>query len=384
MQMLQRINLQNAAQDLFLQTAIPRRQRMGTKTYADGGASNFDLPQSGLASMLMVTIRGTIVITGNVTAGTWKAGPNPFPWGIVKSLQLASNQSLLLRSMSGWSNYKWLRNRYGFDPLAALGTQYASALSASIGAGVAPSIVPGANVAAGTYNVAMSFPVPISYNSRQTAGMLILQSNAVKYTLSLNWAQIASGVSATGPSTNDAFDNLTGTNLAVTVNLSTTVDIETYDIAHNMTPSLSLYLCVNEQVQSPLVQGVNEFRIPNGDLYTTIMLEFLNNNVRMPHSQLAQVQFSYAGNNLRYDEDWDTKSAFDLWSKGVLPTDGNFIWDLGVRNGLPEQRDIFDSFNSAQVTNLLVRATIPASVAITGNNQMTLVTESLRTANQAY
>ena len=384
MAQLQKIMYQNAAQDLFLQTAIPRRQRVGIKPYVDGGTTAWDLPQSGLASCLMVTVRGTITVAGSITAGTWKAGPNPFPWGIIKSLQLASNQSLLLRSMSGWSNYKWLRNRYGFDPLAALGTQYASAASASLGAGVAPQIVPGANVTAATYTVAMSFPVPISYNSRQTAGMLILQSNAVKYTLSLNWAQITSGISATGPSTNDAFDNLTGTGISVTTNLNATVDIETYDIAHDMTPSLSLYMCVNEQVQSPLVQGVNEFRIPNGDLYTTLMLEFVNNNVRMPHSQLANVQFSYAGNNLRYDEDYDTKTAFDLWQKNVLPTDGNFIWDLGLRNGLTDQRDIFDAFNSAQVTNLLVRATIPATVAVTGINQMTLVTESLRTANQSY
>lgn len=380
---IQRIAMQDAAQDLFLQTAIPRRQKMGTKAYADGGTTAWDLPQSGLASCLMVSIHGTIVVAGSVTSGKWQDGVNPFPWGIIKSLQLASNQSLLLRSMSGWSNYKWLRNRYGFDPLNAFGTQYAGNAANYLGAGVAPAIVPGANVTAGTYAVNMTFPVPISYNSRQSAGMLILQSNAVKYTLSLNWAQISSGISATG-GTNDAFLALVGTGLSVTANLNATVNIETFDITHDMTPSLSLYMCVNEQVQSPLVQGVNEFRIPNGDLYTTLMLEFVNAGTRMRHQDLQNVQFSYAGNNLRYDEDPDCKVAFDLWQKTVLPTDGNFIWDLGIRNGLDQQRDVFDSFNSAMVTNLLVRATIPSSIAISGTNQMTLVTESLRTANQSY
>jgi hypothetical protein len=353
------------------------------QAWTDGGTQYWNLPQAGLASILMVNLDMEVVVGGTVTSGTFNKLPAMAPWSILKQITLASNQNLNLHSYSGTALYQWLRLRYGTDPFLSANTGFfqSSATAASLGFGNATNpVVPGANIAAGTYSCRLSFPIPIAYNRECMTGLLFLQNNSVVYQLGIQWGNVINGISATGGS-NDLFNTLVGTGLSVTATVSSTVEIETLLIPRSYPPDTSMFMSINETT-FPLNAGFNSFRPPVNDIYTWLGCQVINNGAAITSDLITSNVFVYSSNLRRNQESALNKAVWTYWTKGVLPPDGFFEYDFGMRKGLKEKRDVFDSFNYTKVTDLQIQFNIPSTTSITGANQIRFISEALRYISQ--
>ena len=364
----------------FLHRTTPQIQVLQpNQGWVDGQTQYWNLPQAGLASMMMVNVQFQIVVAGTVSGGTFQGLPAFAPWSLIKQLTFASNQNLNLISLSGPALYQWLRMRYAFDPFKASPGFFMSTAQQQylgIGNGTGP-VVPGAAVSAGTYNINLSFPVPVAYNRELLTGLLFLQNNSVLYQLGIQWGNVAAGISSTG-GTNDIFNGLTGTGLSVTASMtSQTVEIETMLIPRNYPPDTSMFMSLNES-SYPLTAGFNSFYPPVNDVYTWLGVQAINNGAAIAPNNLTNIVFQYSNNLRRNQQQAITSAAWSYWLKGVLPPDGFFEFDFGIRKGLALKRDVFDSFNYTKVTNLQIQFNIPGNATITSPSQIRFISEALR------
>jgi hypothetical protein len=322
------------------------------------------MPQANYLSMIMVTIRGTVTIAGTVTGGTlnaWQSGL-PFPFGIFKNINFANNSNNLLHNYSLWGLYKWTRFRYGKDFFSA-SNNFSSAGASLTGIGQKPS-APGASVTATTYNIALTMPIPICYNRSLLAGLLNLQGINTTYNLNLTSGTLAGGITATGGS-NDLFTGITGTGLSCTSALTLTVDVETCSIPQSlpggMQPPLSLALSMTESASTTApTSGQNTIQIPNGQLYTSMIFEIYNNGAQVSPANLSNIQMSFGSNIYPVQQSMSANLGMDYWAgKGITMPDGVFGFDLGMRLGEVNRRDMYDGIDGTDVTALQVNYNLP-------------------------
>lgn len=369
--------------DEFLHlTTSTINQLSPVQAWTDGGLVNYQLPQAGLTSMGMLYVSATITIAATtITGGHFRGWPYPAPMSILKNVSLGSNQNLSLINSSGWGLYKWVRERYGRDLFRTSNNDFfaSSNTCAALGMGNALNpVVPGATPAAGTYTINFALPIPIAYNRELYTGLLFLQNNSVLYTLGLQFGNITGGIGANG-GTNDLFDGLVGTGITVTANVNTRFDLETVLIPAGYPPNTSMFMSLQESV-FPLIQGDNAIQPPVNDIYTLIMLELCNNKLQVPQANISNGVFLYSLNQRRFQESFPTKSAWDYWLKGAPPSDGLIVYDMGIRKGLKDKRDVYDAFNNSQVTGFQLQ--FNNSQAITAPAQTTFTAESLRFITQ--
>lgn len=368
--------------DEFLHlTTSTINQLTPTQAWVDGGLVNYQLPQAGLTSMGMLYVSATITVAGTISSGTFKGWPNPAPMSILKNVSLGSNQNLSLINASGWGLYKWVRERYGRDLFRTSNNDFfaSSNVCSQLGLGNAVTpVIPNANVAAGTYTIRFALPIPIAYNRELYTGLLFLQNNSVLYTLGLQFGNITGGIGTTG-GTNDLFDTLIGTGISVTATVTTKFDLETVLIPAAYPPNTSMFMSLQESI-FPLTQGENAIQPPVNDIYTLIMLELSNNKLQVPQGNISNGVFLYSLNQRRFQESFPTKSAWDYWLKGAPPSDGLIVYDMGIRKGLKDKRDVYDAFNNSQVTGFQLQ--FNQSGAITAPAQTTFTAESLRFITQ--
>jgi hypothetical protein len=203
----------------FLRASQAKSNKVASSIpYVDGNTSSWTLPQVGLGHMIWMVVNASIKVEGTITDGTFKGYPDPSPLSIIKRVRFGSNTSLSIRNLSGWNLYKWIRYRTGIDTLSTDGNAlFSSDPNTALGVNNTTSnIVPGADVAAKTYNCNFLLPMPISYNEQGETGLIVLQQNSVFYKLDIDWGQIAGGISATG-GTNDLFTGLTGTDIKINI-----------------------------------------------------------------------------------------------------------------------------------------------------------------------
>ena len=371
--------------DTFLRLTSPQIQPMNpNQAWADGVTQTWNLPQAGLASMMMLYVDAEITVAGTVTSGKFNDSPYPAPFSLLKNISLSSNQNINLHNYSGWGLYKWLRTRYGTDifATASKGAFHSSVTEGDLGLGngINP-IVPGANVAAGTYSIRLALPIPIAYNSELLTGMLFLQNNSVLYQLGVQYGNIIGGISATGGS-NDIFNTLVGTGLSVTATVSTQVEIETMIIPKNYPPDTSMFMSISE-TNFPLVAGQNAFRPPVNDIYTMLITEVIANYSPVDIANISNITFTYSNNLRRAQEYGINKAAWNFWKSGIVPPNGCFIYDFGMRKGLPNKRDVYDAFNYSKVTDLQIGFTLPTTIVPSTGSQISFLSESLRFIKQA-
>ena len=370
------------SEQFLAQTKAKSVKVVSAQAYVDGGTSNYQLPQAGLGHMLWVIIQGTITVAGTVTSGTFKTYPNPAPFSIIKRVRFGSNNALNLRDLSGWSWYKWIRYRYGIDPLAAKGTySYSANNTAALGVTGSALIRNGANVAAQAYTFNLALPMPISYNNAAEQGLIVLQQNVTFYTLSIDWGQVVGGISTTGGS-NDLFTTLVGTGLSVTASISVTVGLEYFEALPGIGRLISMFMSATDMI-TPIAAGDNMVKFPTGDYFTMFLLEAINNGAPLAVANIQNPQFMYAGNVYDNYDDYLVRLGHAYYQHdGVPPMDGVIDWDLGTRRGLLARRDTLDAFDNLNVTDGQLRFTVPGTVTITGNSGVYLVMESLRYLRQ--
>ncbi len=373
----------------FLRQTKPKAVKVATASpYVDGGRSTFRLPQSGLAHQLWVVIQASIVVAGTVTSGTLKGWPNPAPFSILKRLRFGSNNAFNMRDLSGWSLYKWCRQRTGVDPYPQVPTtdprhSFSAVNDRLLGNSMTNAPVPGANIAAGTYLCNMAFPIPIGYNNAAEQGLLVLQQNSTFYDLTIDWGTITGGITATGGS-NDFFQSLVGTGLSVTPTITVTVGLDWFEPVAGIGKLISMFMSVSDNITSPLVAGENIIRPPVNDYYTMFSLELVNNGAVIAPTDIQNLIFQHSGNVYDYQEDYLVRLAKNYYlHNGLPPVDGEIVWDLGLRRGNIQRRDTLDAFDDMNITDLQLRFTLPGTLTITGVNQASLVMESLRYIRQA-
>lgn len=355
------------------------------RSYADNSQQQEQLPQAGLGAILKFTVQGTVQVAGTVTSGTFRNLPNPAPWSLIKNLRITSNNALNLRDMSGWGLYKWVRYRYGIDPTQFnQGVQFSTNTLAALGM-TGTRIGPGGTIAATTYNVNFTLPIDIAFNRAGTTGLIVLQYPSTYYYFQITWGSVTSGMTATG-GTNDIFQTLVGTGLTYTVNLTWSLDLEYYDIpdtrAVDYSEQIGFFLSVTEQIQTPLNQGENTVRLPPGDLYSLLIFEFINNSLALTPAQMQLPKFQHSGSVWLYNESFYGRLNKDFYEHELPPVDGCLVYDLGIRQGRKQHRDINDTFNNMNVTDAQVKLTIPSTVTISGTNQLVSIFESLRSVSQ--
>jgi len=368
--------------DQFLQATKAKTTRIGTQAVADSNRMAFRLPQAGMANTLFMYLTGTITVGGTITGGTISSHGI---LDIIKRMRLQSTSAFNLRDMSGWAWYKWLRGRQGYDPLTGLnGSLFSTNSIAALGLNrTSSNLVPGANVAAGTYTVNLALPMPVSYNDSGETGLLILQNNAQFYDFWLDFGMITSGVNASTSWTNDLFTGVTGSGMSVSMALTASLGMEYYEIPNaNLGKMTGMFMSVNNVTTSPLLAGENIIRPPLSDLYTYVQHEVINNALPVPVLSFSNLTWQHSGNVIDHQDDYVTRMLLNTYKKsGLPPIDGTIEYDLGIRRGQYLRRDTYDAFDDRNVTDLLTKFTLPSTTTIT-NGYIDSVYESLRFIQQ--
>jgi hypothetical protein len=380
----------------FLRLTKPKSVKVTTNSpYVDGGRTTYRLPQAGLAHTIWLCIQASFVLTaaGGVASGTWAGWPLPAPFSMIQRLRFGSNNAFNMRDMNGWSLYKWIRNRTGIDPYPQVlaGNPQTHGFSVGndrlLGRSMVNPIVPGANIGAATatYLANMAFPIPIGYNNAGEQGLLVLQQNSTFYDLVIDWGTMAIAAGTAGPVTNNLVTalTLTGGTMTLAPTILVTIGLDWFEPVAGIGKLISMFMSVSDMVVAPLVQGENIVRPPVNDYYTMLSLELVNNGTFIPPTNINpnNIIFQHSGNVQDYSDDFLVRLAKNLYlHEGLPPTDGEIVWDFGLRRGNLLRRDTLDAFDDMNITDLQLRFT--NNTAIVGVSQATLLMESLRFIRQ--
>ena len=367
----------------FLQNTVFRRTPcVQNLPVVENTTLKIPIPQAGLGLRLMVAFNGIITVAGTITGGTWASYPNPMPFGLVKQMNFGNNQSVTMRSMSGWNWYRWARSRNKLDAIAQFASNNPRFSFGTFGVlGGLSTSVPfgGANVSAGAQNINFVLPIDLAFNKTGDYGMLVLQNNTIIYTLNLSIGAIASGIGATGGS-NDTFTGLTGTGISVTYAISVTASLEWCDyLGSAMDNFLTMYMGVNDSSQA-LVQNVNQVIPPVNEVYTRFLFEVYNNGSQASIQSLSNLQMSHSSSVFPRIEDITTHVAYNMYDGGVVDPDGTVTYDFTTRRGIELSPDLYEAFNDSNVTGLNFKFTYSGTPA--GANGINIVYEYLNSFNQ--
>lgn len=369
----------------FLQMTDLKKVKVASAVpYVDNGVSKFQLPSAGMCSVLFLGIQASITVAGTVTSGTFAKLPYPAPFSLLRRLKFGNNNSFSLLDLTGWGLYKWVCERYGVEAQPnGVANPYTTQNNAYVGAVNSSQIVPGANVSAGTYTFNLTIPVPIAYNEAGEQGLLVLQQNSTFYTVELDWGQVVGGIGATGGS-NDVFSSLVGTGLSITANITATLGMDYFEYLPQTQALTSMFMSCQESVAIPtIIAGENVYKLPVGDFYTMMMMEIVNNSAAVAPANISNILLKYGGNIYKYQEDYLSHLAASFFHhEGIVPRDGNIIYDFGIRRGLLSRRDRIDAFNNQNVTNTELHFTLPGTLSITGTNQASIILEKLTYTSQ--
>jgi len=184
-----------------------RRQRVLQRTIGSGGWAGFgdtdvvSTLRAGILSQYFVKISGSLVVDpGSGTVAT----TNKWPYGLVRTVFQANGQSNLINA-DGW--FLRLRQLMAEPGLTDRGvpqtvggvrvTQGTMSLdSESWGVGSATTAI-----AAGTYDVELLIPVPVSYEQRFLTGAIFVQTLSTTLELNLQWSDLAALFTLTGDAT---------------------------------------------------------------------------------------------------------------------------------------------------------------------------------------
>ncbi len=293
--------------------------------YTDGNTTTITLPQTGLAARLILTIKGSIVVAGTITGGTFAGYPTVAPFSILKRMRFGSNVSTFLRNLTGISLYAWTRNRYGIDWMTAGNNSlFSSQNQATLGVSNSNRIMPNANVTASTYVFNWVIPIDIAYNETGERALLDLQVNNVLWNLYLDWGAISGGISTAGGS-NDLFNTLTGSGISVTPTITATLEYEYFEnIAANTAALQSQFMTVIDQNPAQALNvGLNVFKPPTTELYTTILMLLYNNSYALDvPANASPLALQYAANQKPYQADALSWTARDFINHRLVPLDG--------------------------------------------------------------
>jgi hypothetical protein len=343
-----------------------------------GGQTRDRIPQNGLGHRLILNVKFNVTLAGT-NGGTWKGWPNPAPFSLLQRVRFGNNSAVNLLDLSGWNLHRRSVNRTGIDPFN-LANDFGATITADIGNLPKKG---GDALTNATFDFAMTFIIPLSYNDAGDQGLLVLASNSNFFDLTIDWADPTSGITTAGGS-NDLFDAMTSgaSNAAVTVNSCTySVGLEFFDLPSNLNDLgmlRALYMNCYDRQDTTVHAGDNTTILPSDDFYTMVLCELINNEAPVDlATYVSNVQWRHSGVIVDYSDSPITRAIDLAYKHRVAPFDGEFGWDFGMRRGVIGRRDTVDMFNASQVTQTEIKYTLDSGLSLT-NPQLNTIVESLR------
>jgi hypothetical protein len=347
---------------------LTRRQNLATKTIANfagfGLTDNIPILQTGIVTYADVRVLGTLTVTpgSGTVASTYR-----WPYGIIKALRFSANGQSNLINCSGWylKAFAYASRVPGDDRGVAQGiggaspgtsTNQGTLALANESWGVGEGVTA---IASGTYNVELTFAVPIAYDQISLMGAIFAQTTSSALQIGIDWESQANLFTLTG-------------NAAITFSPQVIVEGTAYTIpSYNggiVVPNLSVFHSLVENPISPSVsnglqevtfagQGVGRqmmraaFRVRNGSNAQPLAMNDTN---------YGNIYWRYGGNTT--PETYNDGSRLAEWNERLYNTDvaqqGFGFFDF---SSLWAPRD---SIDEGSVTALRFGMTIQSGVSL--------------------
>lgn len=294
--------------------------RLAAQTETANNPRTWEIPKSGILAGIYLQITGTIA------TGTSLSNLNPLGFSsIVRRVRLIANSGIAIIDVSG-PGYAYL-----------LQDQFELGLNFTQNDGKTA-------ISATTYDISMFFP--ISINSRDPIGLIMLQNEQTSLRLEVEFeanANIATGIS-------------THTNTVQPL-----LEIFTVPVDPKNWPSFDFLHVMQEEQTTVSASGEYQYIWPRGNTYVSLFHGYGIDT--SPTDEFTQYRLRVNQSDYLYD--WNSKAIEQNWERyhssarplGVIPVD--FIGYSGMGN-YGSARDLFDS---AQVTD--IASVITASSART-------------------
>lgn len=403
----------------FLALATKYVKDIRTGVVPENATISMELPKTGLARTLRIMIDGNIKIvpsgantSGTITGGRWRGYANFAPYGLIKNIRLGPSSQFELVNLPGAALYLINRVSKAYDSTARSTDTYSGASSFARGGFAFPGKTnpsgdviiprqgtPGGNaildINAGqspfnfglsgiTIPVKFMLEIPLAYDGENTTGLINLQQAGQTYTLSMDIGNVIAGIAATGGS-NDIFDAITGTNIAVQFNANYTVSMEYYMVPVQLPNGRPVdYSKQTDYYVQRLMRdytyqvGENTLELPTVEQVSVIVAQMTNNggplnmtndftnySVRMRNG-LAKFEESYPSMAHRYYQEAGTD----------LP-DGCIVVDASRPRGNPHSRELLDLLPATEVNEMELRFAVPTTATLV-NPTARLITECIR------
>jgi hypothetical protein len=336
----------NAATRSFTQTMSPMTMASQSTT------TSADLPQTGYLAAIDLIFTGTITTTGGGSTTNIGYDQNgPFPFGLIKKINLRTNEGADIWSTSAWGAYQYDRTiRSGFDPI----TNHSDFLNSG---DTDPFAAYCSRPASQGASVVNTFAVPIrlqlTWGEMLMAGLVLLQNPGVRFTLSIDWGSTS---------------NLWSASTAATLsNVTVTPYLELFLVPREDKdqPDLSLAKTVLEDIRPITQAGIFSYEPPRGNTYTRVIQEFVDKpSTYLPISQTYITNFNVLYSqtqNLRNDPVANRLFTQRRLYGADLPA-GVYVTELSLGNGVPEFPNGRDNLDTSQITDFTLNTTISSSL----------------------
>jgi hypothetical protein len=316
-------------------------------SFVDSSPVQQDLPTTGYLGAISLLLKGTITYSSGTV--TQKAYPLA-PYGLIRRIRLVTNEGAEVWNTTGWGAYLYNACiRTGLD----FGTNHAD-VNTTGGSDpfsqyyVATGTI--SDTAAHTFRAFLR--LPISWGDMNLTGLLLLQNPNVKFTLEITWGTFTDVWST---ASNGTFSNVT---------ITPSVELFHLPADQHDDPDLLFAKTVIEERKDVVSSGGDFVYNPIlGNTYNRVIMEFVNNQSTVApfySSDITALKASYAQSQVVYNESSDIHLADQRrWYGRDLPS-GVFVHDWTMGNGLPEIPSGRDTFDTSEITDMQLAATIVA------------------------
>lgn len=241
----------------FAQLTLRNRQMLADQSFTAVAQNKVqDVYATGFLAYLVVQVIGTIT-TGAAASGTWDV--QRFPYNLMARLTLRSNAGFTFYDTEGFVNKIVQKyHRLGFDPSVAINPLTGPPYGTS-GSRVAIQQAPTGAVAASTvYPILVNYLIPLVAHPDCRAGLLPLQNNATRVSLSMQLGTATDWLGAAGT---------LGT--APTIALTAKTRMEFFSVPSDPTalPPLDFLHRIIQDTQAWTASGDQDYRVPvNGTM----------------------------------------------------------------------------------------------------------------------
>lgn len=366
--LMQGVNVPRSNVDPVAFFKATRRQTLLMKSFNFGGLGNTDniqLLQTGIISGLQVRLTGTVTVTHGTGAIATTAR---WPYDVIKRLRVAVNGQAQLINCSGAK----LKAR----EIMSLGDLTSRGVPQGIGGaspgtsrtqgtmslnneswGVGQSVTA---IAGGTYNVDLSYFVPLAMDQRDLVGAIFAQTSATELAVSFDWANATDLFVVTGNDT-----------VAVSLQVLVYAHVYTIPQAPNggvIVPDLSAFHSLIETRYPNPGLGSNEIKLVGASVGRQLMRVFFQVWNGATPAPLALNTTNYVNVGWRFGAN-DTPEYLDAkalayWNEKLFDDDLATFYGIGCLDFCSEFA-VRDSINEGLATELRLLLEIANGVTLT-------------------